>query len=299
MRNYCLNIAGYKIRLETSDLGPDLIPSARFRRFLNIAPENSTIDDLIIKVHSGTKDLPEGSRRIFHAPFTEEINGERINHQFEFWSIWKHDSDLFFKVVFPLAVPAKKATVKFSLKERYWDMWFEGSNNPADPLEYPLDGLILYYLTVIQKDIMIHASGIFHEGRGYIFSGVSGKGKTTIAGLWNNFGAQLIHDDRLILRKSQDGYTMYNTPVYEDEEPFQAPLNRIYIIEHGTVNRTIPLSGANAVSAVISNCIQHNWGTEIVSGLLGSVSDLCGKVDVAKLVFKPDQSVIEHILENE
>ena len=109
----------------------------------------------------------------------------------------------------------------------------------------------------------------------------------------------MIHDDRLILRKSQDGYLIYNTPVYENEEPLNAPLSRIYIIEHGTLNSTIPLKGANAVSTVITNCIQHNWGKEIVSGLLDSVSDMCMKVDVARLSFKPDKSIIDHILENE
>jgi len=47
---------------------------------------------------------------------------------------------------------------------------------------------------------MIHASGVNNAGHGYIFSGVSGKGKSTMAKLWDNSGARVIHDDRLILR---------------------------------------------------------------------------------------------------
>ena len=159
MREFKVNIAGYNISFESSDSSLEIMPSGKFLRFLNSDSDNPCVDDLIIKVHTGTKHLPEGSHRIFHAPFVEEIDGSRINHEFEFWSIWKHETGLFFKVAFTLTDPPKKAIVKFSLKERLWDMWFEGSNNPADPLEYPLDGLILYYLTVIHKDIMIHASG--------------------------------------------------------------------------------------------------------------------------------------------
>ena len=74
-----------------------------------------------------------------------------------------------------------------------------------DPFEYPLDGLILYYLTVINGDIMIHASGVNNAGHGYLFSGVSGKGKSTMAKLWENSGAKVIHDDRLIIRNTGSG----------------------------------------------------------------------------------------------
>ena len=71
--------------------------------------------------------------------------------------------------------------MKFSLTTREWDLWIDGSEKEIDPFEYPLDGLILYYLTVIHGDIMIHASGVNNAGHGYIFSGVSGKGKSTMA----------------------------------------------------------------------------------------------------------------------
>ena len=96
-----------------------------------------------------------------------------------------------------------------------WDLWIETDRTKTDPLEYPLDGLILYYLTVINNDIMIHASGVNYAGKGFLFSGVSGKGKSTMAGIWDNRGAKVIHDDRLIIRKTGDGYRMFNTPVYE------------------------------------------------------------------------------------
>ena len=253
-------------------------------------------NDLIIRVHVGAKVLPDDAERVFHAPFVEEINGLRIQHNPEFWSIWKYNSDLFIKVVFPVSSNEKQAVLKFSLKTMQWDLWIECNEKQVDPFEYPLDGLILYYLTVINNDIMIHASGINHQGKGYLFSGVSGKGKTTISGLWDNFGAQVIHDDRLILRNTVDGYIMHNTPVYNNDVPGAAPLERIFIIEHGTENKIIPVSGANAVSLVMANCIQHNWGPETVAPLLYSVSDLCGKMKVFKLSFIPDRSVIDSIL---
>ena len=84
----------------------------------------------------------------------------------------------------------------------------KATEKEIDPFEYPLDGLILYYLTVINGDIMIHASGVNNAGEGYLFSGVSGKGKSTMAKIWDNYGAKVIHDDRLVIRKT--GETLQN-----------------------------------------------------------------------------------------
>ncbi len=295
MRNYNLKIAGYNIGFEASADGPDLKPSSKFLR--NINDNNGS--DILIRVHSEPFYLPKDAERVFRAPYVEEINGIRFNNETNFWSVWKHKSSLYIWTIFPLSSTEKNAVLKFSLTSMEWDLWIYGGENETDPFEYPLDGLILYYITVINGDIMIHASGVNNAGHGYIFSGVSGKGKSTMAGLWEKSGARVIHDDRLILRNTGNGYKMYNTPVYNNDEPRESILNKIYIIEHGPDNKLIPLKGANAVTQVMANCIQHNWGPDIIARLLGSISIMCGTVSVSKLIFKPDRSVIDLILENE
>jgi hypothetical protein len=295
MRIYNLNIAGYTIRFESSADGPELKPSERFLR--NIGSESHS--DILIQVHSGVFDLPPGSERVFHAPYVEEINGILIQNKTNFWSVWKYQTDLYIKTIFPLASSDKNAVLKFSLTRMEWHLWVAGSEKEIDPFEYPLDGLILYYLTVIHGDIMLHASGINNAGHGYLFSGISGKGKSTIAKLWENSGAKVIHDDRLILRNTAGGYKMYNTPVYNNDEPRESVLNKIFVIEHGISNKLVPVKGASAVSLVMANCIQHNWGPDIIARLLGSVSIMCASIPVSKLFFRPDRSVIDHIMENE
>jgi hypothetical protein len=295
MRSYFLNIAGYILKFESTPEGPELIPSERFLR--NICSEGDY--DVQIRVHSGKIKLPGNAEKVFEAPYVEEINGISIKNSDKFWSVFKHGNDLFIETDFPLSSHSKSGSLKFSLKNREWDLWIEGSGKSADPMEYPLDGLILYYLTVIHGDIMIHASGVNNAGHGYIFSGISGKGKTTMAKLWDKAGARIIHDDRLILRNAGNDYIMYNTPVYQNDEPAESPLSRIFIIEHGKKNELIPASGASAVSMVIANCIQHNWDHELIAGLLGSVSAMCAKIPVSRLRFRPDMSVIDHILEND
>jgi len=295
MRHYNLNIAGYKIRFESSVNGPDLVPSERFSEFIY----NGSDFDISIRIHSGRYDVPRGAEKVFNAPYVEEINGIQVRKNDKFWSVHARQNDLFIRTSFPLSTEKKKAVLKFSLNSTNWDMWIDGSGREADPMEYPFDGLIMYYITTIYRDIMIHASGINNAGRGYIFSGVSGRGKTTMAKLWDRSGAKVIHDDRLIIRNTPGGFMMYNTPVYKNDSPRESNLNRIFLIEHGEKNMIIPVSGAECISLIMANCIQHNWNQEIITRLLGAVSKIGVSVPAAKLRFKPDMSVIEHILDNE
>jgi hypothetical protein len=294
MRSYNLNIAGYKIRLESSEDGPVLAPSQRFQ--MNIVQEPKY--DICIRVHHGSLKPGEDAERLFVAPYFVEINGYKINKSANFWSVYKENGHLLLITSFPDS-PTKKATLRFSLALREWDLWVENAGYETDPLEYPLDGLILYYLTAINADIMIHASGVYYNGHGYLFSGVSGRGKTTMAMLWDNVGGMVIHDDRLIIRKIDGVFRMFNTPVYKNDVPRNAPIDKIFLIEHGDENKMVPVREAASVSQVIANCIQHNYSPDMIARFLGSVSLMCSKIPVATLTFKPDRSVIEYILRNE
>jgi hypothetical protein len=295
LKKYSLNIAGYIISFESAGSGPDLVPSNRFLR--NIS--KNTASDLLINVHSDPFELPKDAERVFHAPLVEELNGILVKNSDNFWSVYKFRSDLYIKTIFPHSEKGKAGILRFSLTSREWDLFIIGGGKTTDPLEYPLDGLILYYLTVITGDIMIHASGVNHSGHGYLFSGVSGKGKSTMAKLWDGAGKKVIHDDRLIIRNISGSYYMYNTPVYNDDEPLVSPLNRIFLIDHGKEHKLTPVKGATAVSLIMANCIQHSWNKEIIAGLMGSLSVLCTHIPVFKLSFRPDRSIIDFILENE
>jgi hypothetical protein len=295
VRSYNLNIAGYNIRIVAADDGPDLLPSERFRRSIN----NHSKYDVIIKVHHGTLNIPEDAERVLVAPYSVEVKGYKVNKKDNFWSVYRRNSDLFLITNFPDSPTGKRAMMKFSLIFPEWDLWLENAGASTDPLDYPLDGLVLYYLTAINADIMIHASGICYDTQGYIFSGVSGKGKSTLAGIWDNVGAQVVHDDRLIIRNIGGMYWMFNTPVNKGDVPRSAPVNKIYIIEHGIENSVVPLRESSAITSVISNSIQHNYDPEMIARFLGSISLLCSKIPVSRLSFRPDRSVIEYILKND
>lgn len=292
MNEYYLNIADYIIKVETGDGRTDLAPAEKFSNYLC----RETNADITLRVNPGNTKLPPGAELVFNAPFIEEINGKLIKRNDDFWKVWKGPDCMYITCNYPYSTTGKMSLLTIPGGSKSWELTIHSSGGETDPLEYPLDGLLLYYLTALNKDIFIHASGADFGGRGFLFSGVSGKGKTTMARLCENAGAKIIHDDRLIIRKTDNGYFMHNTPVYRNETPASARLDRIFLLEHSTRNEIIPLSGASGVSRLMANCIQHNWNRSIIDNNLGSVSDICSAVPVSILRFRPDKDVINEIL---
>jgi hypothetical protein len=167
------------------------------------------------------------------------------------------------------------------------------------PLLYPMGPLLMYYLTARFDAIMIHGSGISDGGAARIFTGVSGQGKTTMAKLWFNAGAEVLNDDRLIVRKNKSDYTVYNTPMFYEDKPRSAKLRSIFSIHHSKNNSLKTVTGAEALAAISPNLIQHGYSKEINSHHLNFVSEMIDHISVYHLGFKPDQDVVKKIRTSE
>jgi hypothetical protein len=165
----------------------------------------------------------------------------------------------------------------------------------VNPLPYPLDGLLFYFLFSRAGDIMIHGSGVSCQGRGWLFTGRSGSGKTTLARIFDRAGDRVIHDDRLVLCRSEDGWMMHNTPVYRNDEPRSAPLDHLWIIKHGSANVSEPVTGAEAVAMILANSIQQNWDRVAAARLAAAADDLASSVRVSRLSFLPDGTIREYL----
>ncbi len=174
-----------------------------------------------------------------------------------------------------------------------------GESKTVNPLPYPVDGLLLWFLSSAMGDIMIHGSGVVCGGRGWIFTGRSGSGKTTMAGIFDRAGDRVIHDDRLILRREANGWVMHSTPVYRNDEPRSAAIDHLWAISHGTSNISMPVTGAGAVAMVLSNCIQQNWNRAAAVRLAASVEELVAAVRISSLTFLPDRSIRDYLAARE
>lgn len=165
-----------------------------------------------------------------------------------------------------------------------------------DPLFHPLGSLLMVYLAHLSGGLLIHASGVKDGNNGYLFTGVSGIGKSTMSMLWKKSGAELINDDRLWLHKIENQWFMFNTPmVYYAQEPKMAPLDGMFLLRQSPENQLLPLKGVQSSLRIMANCIQQFYNKEMTNTHLDRVMDLTSSIPVYDLGFKPDAEVVEII----
>lgn len=70
---------------------------------------------------------------------------------------------------------------------------------------------VLYAWRCMEQNLLLlHAAGIISRGRGYVFFGPSGNGKTTVTTL--SLDRTILSDDLVILRKQGAEYVLYGVP---------------------------------------------------------------------------------------
>jgi hypothetical protein len=146
----------------------------------------------------------------------------------------------------------------------------------------------------------LHASGIHYENYGYIFSGLSGVGKSTIAHLWQEQGATIINDDRLIIKKHDNQFFMYNTPLYKNDIPKKSTITKLFLLKQSNRNFIRGIDNLSTkTSKIIPYCIQHNYNSLLIENLINIVADFSKNISICELEFVPNSSVISLILHNE
>jgi len=288
LKSKTISIAGFNIRLQADDKEM-LSLEEGYLSF--ISPRKFESADVVIKSYGGIPDnLLNTSDLLFEAK-NDEQKFFSIHHQGEAYRFIIFDQQLHDKI-------QQVAILDKDLCE--WKVYSDlTEKKELFPLLYPLGPIVLYYLTLKSEAIMMHASGIFEHNRGRLFTGFSGAGKSTMAYLWQKSGAKIINDDRLIIRKENGKYVMYNTPMFYIDVPKKAPLNSVYLIKHGQSNNLEKIKGAAAVSGLMAFCVQHNYKSEFIERQLAFLTELCNTIPVYDTGFLPDTSIVDFIKNNE
>jgi hypothetical protein len=175
---------------------------------------------------------------------------------------------------------------------------WQGTELP-DPLEYPLDELLVVHRLGQGLGCELHACGIVDEaGLGWLFVGHSGAGKSTLARLWAGRKVEVLSDDRIILRKIDGGVRMFGTP-WHGEAGFavatSAPLAGILVIEHGSGNQIDDLDAMSAVSELMARSFVPFHEAEALETAIGVLGDAAENLPCCRFRFKPDGSAVDHL----
>jgi len=165
-----------------------------------------------------------------------------------------------------------------------------------DPFLHPLGIHILQYIAHLNKGFVIHASTVSYNNKGYLFSAISGTGKTTMAGLWKKCGAQVVNDDRLLILPNKGEYFAYNTPMphYQDL-PKKVKLHKAFLINQSKTNYIKPLSSTKGILGLLGNCMQFQYDNDQVQERLSALHNIAETCGVYECGFKPDTDIVELI----
>jgi hypothetical protein len=247
--------------------------------------------DLSIKCHVGCANAPKS--------WKEEIYSAK-NDGVSLWKIFNADDGICIHVFDSENLSHLQHIAFYQEEEQEWIIYSDLNDNQSlESLRYPMLPLILYYLSTRTESLLVHASGVFDGASGRIFSGFSGVGKSTMAGIWQKSGAQVINDDRLMLRKINGRWWMFNTPMYYTDAPKKAPLDFIYLPFHSVENSYERGNGMPLILRFMAHCIQHGYNAEHVQWHLDQVLDLAKEIPFARLGVVPDLEVVTFIKENE
>lgn len=169
--------------------------------------------------------------------------------------------------------------------------------SPVNPLEYPLDEILYLHLLARGAGIELHGCGIDDGGRGTLFLGSSGAGKSTTARLWQQrTNATILSDDRIIVRRRGDDLWMFGTPWHGEAELAAAAgvrLDRIFLLQQATHNAIAALSTPIAVTRMFTCAFPLFYDAAAVEFTLAFLEEIARYVPVAELQFVNDLSAVD------
>jgi hypothetical protein len=177
-----------------------------------------------------------------------------------------------------------------------------GELDPVHALEYPLDELLVTNWLARGKGVEVHGCGLADRATGgHLFVGHSGAGKSTTTMLWKSMrDAQILSDDRIILRERENELWMHGTP-WHGEAGFAAadkvPIKRIFVLEHGDRNEIVPLSQTQAIGELFVRSFPPFHGHRPLDSTLAYLHQIAESVPCYRFHFLPDRSAVETILD--
>ncbi len=119
--------------------------------------------------------------------------------------------------------------------------------------------LLFAFASAPFRTLEMHASVVMNGGRGFLFLGRSGTGKSTHSGLWLKHipGTELLNDDNPVLRVVDGETRVYGspwsgkTPCYKAQD---VPVGAIVRLRQAPENRITRLNVVGAYASVMASC---------------------------------------------
>ena len=152
------------------------------------------------------------------------------------------------------------------------------------------------FSAALHDTLLRHSSVIMNNGKGYMFLGKSGTGKSTHSKLWYKYinGSDLLNDDNPAVRFFPENNKVF---VYGTPWSGKTPCYRNLRVELGAVVRlkqykenTRKREGkVGAFASILSSCSTMIWDKDTYNGICNTASAIAGITPVYYLRCRPDE----------
>lgn len=287
----CVRVTG--ARKDDISLVPSLIPFS----------VKAGVPDINIRVERVRQLCPTSASELFDSGSLWRLYEDGAGFQFDFTA-----------AVFGEYHPYKRLLVDRYFRQAVLQMneeSFLGHQGAPQPLAYPLDELLIMHRLTQERAIELHGVGIVGpDGASNLFVGHSGAGKSTTARLWTSqHDVDILSDDRIIVRehpvredKRREDATqifMYGTPWHGEAHfalPQRAPLQRIFVLQHGYGNVLTRLTRSQVVAELFARAFVPFHRHEYVDSALSFLERVADSVPCYRYSFEPDERAVDKIL---
>lgn len=167
--------------------------------------------------------------------------------------------------------------------------------------EYPLDEFLIVNLLARKSGLIIHASGVISENKGYIFCGQSGAGKSTLTNMFKKHNEMtILSDDRVAVRQHDDSFIVYGTPWHGDSRVCsnnQAPLTGIYFLKQSAENNVQRLTEMQTIQRLFKCCFPTFYNQSAMDSTVGLMKNLAKRIPCFEFGFKADDSAVDFLFD--
>ncbi len=177
----------------------------------------------------------------------------------------------------------------------YFDNNFNGKIffDPSNNISVLENFFRVYYSIFLLKNggMLLHSAGVEVDGKGFVFVGQSGSGKTTISRVLMSHGF-VYSDDIVAIRREGEIFNLYSTPFRGEETLFHrefrsVPLRKIFLLNKSREKTILnKVHGGTAVAKLFANLPFVNSIPGFYDCALNNISELLKEVEVYDFYFK-------------
>jgi hypothetical protein len=158
---------------------------------------------------------------------------------------------------------------------------------------YPIDEYLVARLLGQRGGVILHASSVAIDGRAFVFLGHSGAGKSTMAELASEAGAEVLSDDRTIVTIERGVATAWGSPWHgscSKSSPTCAPIAAVLLLVQAPRSEVRRIDAGRAFSEMFVRVYQPTVDAGEVERVVDVLHLVASAVPSGELEFLPNET---------